>query len=159
MKIKQYLNIFFIIYNMECMGYADDLDRFIKGQIEFDDIQGCIRRGIPIQNAIISALQKASYYSQEEHDLYEKLCYAEVLYSMTFDNGAELYAIYLSAKNGCFPHKLDWDSLLEKIKRESGMNDADIIEGTDMYEECKKKGGCYGDLLNSLPSYYNSCVY
>ena len=78
---------------------------------------------------------------------------------MTFDNGAELYAIYLFAKNGCFPHKLDWDSLLEKIKRESGMNDADIIEGTDMYEECKKKGGCYGDLLNSLPSYYNSYVY
>ena len=159
MKIKQYLNIFFIIYNMECMGYADDLDRFIKGQIEFDDIQGRINRGITIQNAIISALQKASYYSKEEHDLYEKLCYAEVLYSMTFDNGAELYTIYLFAKNGCFPHKLDWDSLLEKIKRESGMNDADIIEGTDMYEECKKKGGCYGDLLNSLPSYYNSYVY
>ena len=90
MKIKQYLNIFFIIYNMGYMGYADDLDRFIKGQIEFDDIQGCICRGIPIQNAIISALQEASYYSQEEHDLYEKLCYAEVLYSMTFDNGAEL---------------------------------------------------------------------
>ena len=158
MKIKQYLNIFFIIYNMECMGYADDLDRFIKGQIEFDDIQGCIRRG-SIQNAIISALQKASYYSQEEHDLYEKLCYAEVLYSMTFDNGAELYAIYLFAKNGCFPHKLDWDRLLEKIKRESGMDDADIIEGTDMYEECKERGGCYSDLLNSLPSYYNSSPY
>ena len=134
---------------MGYMGYADDLDRFIKGQIEFDDIQG----------AITSALQQASYYSQEEHDLYEKLCYAKVLYSMTFDNGAELYAIYLFAKNGCFPHKLDWDSLLEKIKRESGMNNADIIEGTDMYEECKKKGGCYGDLLNSLPSYYNSYVY
>jgi hypothetical protein len=159
MKIKQYLNIFFIIYNMGYMGYADDLDRFIKGQIEVDDIRGCICRGIPIQNAITSALQEASYYSQEEHDLYEKLCYAEVLYSMTFDNGAELYAIYLFAKNGCFPHKLDWDSLLEKIKRESGMNDADIIEGTDMYEECKKKGGCYGDLPNSLPSYYNSYVY
>ena len=159
MKIKQYLNIFFIIYNMECMGYADDLDRFIKGQIEFDDIQGCIHRGIPIQNAITSALQEASYYSQEEHDLYEKLCYAEVLYSMTFDNGAELYAIYLFAKNGCFPHKLDWDGLLEKIKRESGMDDADIIEGTDMYEECKERGGCYSDLLNSLPSYYNSSPY
>ena len=145
--------------NKEQDNYADDLDRFIKGQIEFDDIQGCIRRGIPIQNAITSALQEASYYSQEEHDLYEKLCYAEVLYSMTFDNGAELYAIYLFAKNGCFPHKLDWDSLLEKIKRESGMDDADIIEGTDMYEECKERGGCYSDLLNSLPSYYNSYMY
>ena len=141
------------------MKCADDLDRFIEGQIGFDEIQGCICEVIPIQNAITSALQEASYYSKEEHDLYEKLYYAAVLLHMKFDNGAELYAIYLFAKNGCFPHKLDWDSLLEKIKRESGMNDADIIEGTDMYEECKKKGGCYGDLLNSIPSYYNSYVY
>jgi hypothetical protein len=136
------------------MKYADDLDRFIEGQIGFEEIQS-----FRLQQKIILALQNKLFYSKEEHDLYEKLCYAEVLYSMKFDDGAELYAIYLFAKNGCFPHKLDWDSLLEKIKRESGMNDADIIEGTDMYEECKKKGGCYGDLLNSLPSYYNSYVY
>ena len=144
---------------MRCLGYADDLDRFISGQIRYEEIQGFVHEDVPIQGAIMLPLTHARFYSKEEHDLYEKLCYAEVLYSMTFDNGAELYAIYLFAKNGCFPHKLDWDSLLEKIKRESGMNDADIIEGTDMYEECKKKGGCYGDLLNSLPSYYNSYVY
>ena len=46
-----------------------------------------------------------------------------------------------------------------KDQKRIGMDDADIIEGTDMYEECKKKGGCYGDLINSLPSYYNSYVY
>jgi hypothetical protein len=145
--------IFFNLLN------ADDLDRFIEGQIGFDEIQGCICEVIPIQNAITSALQEASYYSKEEHDLYEKLCYAAVLRHMMLDDGAELYAIYLFAKNGCFPHKLDWDGLLEKIKRESGMDDADIIEGTDMYEECKERGGCYSDLLNSLPSYYNNSPY
>ena len=136
------------------MGYADDMDRFIEGQIGFEEIQS-----FRLQQKIILALQNKLFYSKEEHDLYEKLCYAEVLYSMKFDDGAELYAIYLFAKNGCFPHKLDWDGLLEKIKRESGMDDADIIEGTDMYEECKERGGCYSDLLNSLPSYYNSSPY
>ena len=143
---------------MGCMGYADDLDRFIDGEISFEEIQGYIPLGISIQGAIESVFN-VKYHPKEEHDLYEKLCYAAVLRHMKLDDGAELYAIYLFAKNGCFPHKLDWDSLLEKIKRESGMNNADIIEGTDMYEECKKKGGCYGDLLNSLPSYYNSYVY
>ena len=136
------------------MKYADDLDRFIEGQIGFEEIQS-----FRLQQKIILALQNKLFYSKEEHALYEKLCYAEVLYSMKFDDGAELYAIYLFAKNGCFPHKLDWDGLLEKIKRESGMDDADIIEGTDIYEECKERGGCYSDLLNSLPSYYNSSTY
>ena len=135
------------------MGYADDLDRFIEGQIGFDEIQSCI-----CEDAIVSALRVVSYYFKGEHDLYEKLCYAAVLLHMKL-NDLFLYAIYLFAKNRCFPHKLDWDGLLEKIKRESGMDDADIIEGTDMYEECKERGGCYSDLLNSLPSYYNNSPY
>ena len=137
-----------------CMGYADDLDRFIEGQIGFEEIQSS-----ELQQKIVLAFQNKLFYSQEKHDLYEKLCYAAVLRDMKLDDGAELYAIYLFAKNGCFPHKLDWNGLLEKIKRESGMDDADIIEGTDMYEECKERGGCYSDLLNSLPSYYNSSPY
>ena len=62
------------------MGYADDLDRFIEGQIRFEDIQGYLHGDIPIHGAIVGALEEASYYSEKEHDLYEKLCYAYVLY-------------------------------------------------------------------------------
>ena len=68
------------------MGYADDLDRFIEGQIGFDEIQS-----FRLQQKIRLALQNGAYYSEREHDLYEKLCYAEVLRSMKFDNGEEFF--------------------------------------------------------------------
>ena len=115
------------------MDYADDLDRFIEGEIGFKEIQSC-----RLQQKIILALKNASYYSEREHDLYEKLCYAAVLRHMKLDNGEELCAIYLFAKNGCFPHKLDWDGLLEKIKMESGIDALDILHGGDLYEECQE---------------------
>ena len=132
------------------MDYADDLDRFIAGQIGFEEIQS-----FRLQQKIRLALQNGAYYSEREHDLYEKLCYAAVLRDMKFDNGEELCAIYLFAKNGCFPHKLDWDRLLEKIKMESGMDALDILHGADLYEECLRNGGHYSDLLDLLPSYNN----
>ena len=137
------------------MGDANDLDRFIEGRIRFEDMQGYLHGDIPIYGAVIGALEKASYHSQEEHDLYEKLCFAYVLYVLHItpnSSPAEFYAIYLFAKGICSPHKLDWDGLLEKIKMESGMNDVDIARGTSMYKICQKKGGYYSDLL---PYYYD----
>ena len=119
-----------------------DLDRFINGDISFDEIQS-----FRLQQYVMSAFNVSSLYSKEEHDLYEKLCYAEVLHCMEDYNHEELYAIYLFAKCKCFPHKLDWDGLLEKIKVESGVDYVDIARGTSMYEECQKKGGYYSDLL------------
>ena len=67
------------------MDYADDLDRFIEGQIGFEEIQS-----FRLQQKIRLALQNGAYYSEREHDLYEKLCYAAVLRDMKFDNGEEL---------------------------------------------------------------------
>ena len=133
------------------MGYADDLDRFIDGQIGFEEIQGFIPLGISIQGAIESVFN-VKYHPKEEHDLYEKLCYAEVLHCMQYYDREELYAIYLFAKDRSFPHKLNWDGLLEKIKMGSRMDDVVIALGTDMYKECQRKGGYYSDLL---PSDYN----
>ena len=132
------------------MDYADDLDRFIEGQIGFEEIQS-----FRLQQKISLDLQNGAYYSEREHDLYEKLCYAAVLRHMKLDKGEELCAIYLFAKNGCFPHKLDWDGLLEKIKMESGMDALDILHGAHLYEECQRNGGHYSDLLDLLPSYNN----
>ena len=135
---------------MECVGYADDLDRFIEGQIGFEEIQGFVHEDVPIQGAIIDALTLSLFYSKEEHDLYEKLCYAYVLYVLYITPNsppAEFYAIYLFARGKCVPHKLDWDGLLEKIKMESGMNDVDIARGTSTYKICQKKGGYYDDLF------------
>ena len=129
--------------------FTDDLDRFIKGEIGFEEIQGCIPSGITIKGAIISVLN-AKYHPKEEHDLYEKLCYAHVLYVLHITPNSppvEFYAIYLFAKGICSPHKLDWSALLEKIKMESGVNDTDTARGTSWYEECQRKGGHYSDLL------------
>ena len=139
---------------MRCLGYADDLDRFIEGQIRFEDIQGYLHGDIPIHWTIVGALEVASYYSEKEHDLYEKLCYAYVLYVLHITPDSppvELCAIYFFARGKCSPHKLDWDGLLEKIKMESQVNDVDIAEATSWYEQCQKKGGYYSDLL---PYYY-----
>ena len=123
-----------------CVGYTDDLDRFIEGQIRFEDIQGYLHGDIPIYGAIIGALQEGSYYSEEEHDLYEKLCYAHMLHAIQNYDPYALYAYYLVAKDKCSPHKLDWDSLLEKIQMESGMNEGDMERGRGLYEGYVRRG-------------------
>ena len=128
------MNYFICNYNM---GYADDLDRFIEGQIGFDEIQS-----FRLQQKIILALQDASYYSEKEHDLYEKLCYAYMLHAIPNYGSYALYAKYLVAKDKCSPHKLDWDSLLEKIKMESGMDEDDMERGRDLYEDYVSRGSC-----------------
>ena len=130
---------------MGCVGYVDDLDHFIDGQICFDEIQGCIEGGVPIKNAIISTLQEASFYSKEEHELYEKLCYSYVLYVLhALPNcpPCESYALYLAVKEECSPHKLDWNGLQKKIK-ETGMNQDDMRRGEDIYTDYKKSGRDY----------------
>ena len=127
-----------ILYRLN--DYAYDLDRFIEGQIRFEDIQGYIPGDIPIQGAIIGALQEVSYYSEEEHDLYEKLCYAHMLRAVQNYAPYALYAYYLVAKDKCSHHKLHWDSLLEKIKMESGMDEVDMERGRSLYEGYVRRG-------------------
>ena len=88
---------------------TDDLDRFIQGEIEFEDIEGCICENISIQDAIIDAAGRDSDFSDEEHDLYEKLCYADVLLYTKYNDSQpyNIYAFYLFSKKICSPHKLD----------------------------------------------------
>lgn len=124
---------------MEYFNSGDDLDRFINGQICFDDIQGYILGNIHIESAIIFALKHkpSSFYTKEEHDIYEKLCYATLLYSMQFYSPSSLYAEYLVAKDVSTPHKLDWDCLLYKIKREFNMSESEMSYGHSLYENYK----------------------
>ncbi len=129
-----------------CLVYADDLDRFINGQIKFEDIQGDVHKGVPIQGAIIGALQDTLFYSKEEHDLYEKLCYAYVLYVLHDTSDCPsyaLYALYLAAKEECSPHKLDWNDLLKRVKSESGMDEYEMMRGEDIYKDYKESGRSY----------------
>ena len=126
------------------------MDRFIDGQIGFEEIQGFVHEDVPIQEAIMLALTHAKFYSKEEHDLYEKLCYAHVLYVLHITPNSppvEFYAIYLFAKGICSPHKLDWSVLLEKIKMESGVNDTDIARERAGMRNVRERGGHYSDLL------------
>ena len=125
---------------MGCVSYADDLDRFIGRQIGFEEIQGYIKEDVHIQDAIIGAL-RGRCSSNEKHDLYEKLCYATVLYSMRFYYPSSLYAEYLVAKKVSSPHKLDWGNLLKKIEIESNMNKHDMNRGQILYENYKS-GRC-----------------
>ena len=132
------------------------LDRFIQGEIAFSDIDDNIRicELFSLERAIRGALEDVSLLIYiVEDDLFEKLCYANVLWwHQNFDHEV-LYAIYLFAKGKCPLHKLDWDALLEKLKKEFWINGRDIVEGTNMYKECQKKGGNYSDLLPS--DYYD----
>ena len=123
-----------------CMDYADDLDRFINGQIRLEDMQGYIKKNTSIQIAISRALLDAAYYSEKEHDLYEKLCYASVLNSMGHLSAHSLYSKYLVAKRLCAPHKLDWDCLLRKIRIEANINEHAMLYGQDLYE--RYASGC-----------------
>ena len=120
-----------------------DLDRFINGEICFEDIKGFIHEDVSIQGAIICAIQNKLFYSEKEHDLYEKLCYSFILRAKNkiqyYDTYA-LYAIYLAAKSKCSPHKLDWNNLLEKIKEESDMDKDDMKRGEEIYKDYVRRG-------------------
>ena len=73
-------------------------------------------------------------------------------YAQYYDH-EELHAIYLFAKGKCHLHKLDWDDLFEKLKKESTIDGRDIVEGINMNKERQEKGGYYSDLLQS--DYYD----
>ena len=126
------------------------LDRFIQGEIAFSDIDDNIRicELFSLERAIRGALEDVSLLIYiVEDDLFEKLCYANVLWCHQSFEHEVLYAIYLFAKGKSRLNKLDWDDLLEKLKKESWMDGKDIVEGTNMYKECQKKGGNYSDLF------------
>ena len=118
------------------MKKLNDLDRFINGQIGFEEIQGQVKEGVYIQDAIIGGLSPKCP-SKLEHDLYEKFCYATLLYRMRFYSPSSLYAEYLVAKEASSPHKLDWDHLLKKIEIESNMDKHDMNRGQWLYEDYK----------------------
>ena len=117
-----------------------DLDRFINGQIEFDEIQGYVKEGVEIQDAIKGVLH-SECPSKDLHDLYEKLCYAYVLhsmqYSMQFYTPSSLYSVYLVAKEVSSPQKLNWDLLLKIIEKKSNMDEYDMARGQGLYEDYK----------------------
>ena len=117
-----------------CVSGADDLDRFINGEIGFEEIQGFIHEDFPIEESIRLALYKGWAYPQKEHDLYEKLCYASVLMSVSSLFPHSIYSKYLVAKKLCSPHKLDWDCLLKKIRREASIDEYSMLRGQDLYE-------------------------
>ena len=125
---------FFLKKSTGCIGYADDLDRFINGEIGFEEIQGFIHEDVPIEEAIRLALYKSWVYPQEEHDLYEKLCYASVLRLVSRISTHSLYSEYLVAKKLCAPHKLDWNCLLRKIRREANIDKYAMLCGQNLYE-------------------------
>ena len=138
---------------IESLNHSNDLERFINGEIRFEDIQGDIPghigRRFSIFWSIIDARNKASFYSKNEQDLYEKLCYADALSLM--DNPlepCENYAYYLTLKDKCSQHKLDWDCLLNKIKKVSKMNVDDIKTGKKYYKNYKEGGG---DIFKYFP--------
>ena len=117
-----------------------DLDRFINGEICFEDVQGFIHEHVPIQQAIILGLQSALFYSKKEHYLYEKLCYAHMLHAIENYEPYAWYAIYLAAKSKCSPHKMDWDDLLKKIKEELSMDKYDMVRGENIYKAYVRRG-------------------
>ena len=141
---------------IESLNHSNDLENFIKGEIRFEDIKGHTEEGCSIYWSIISARQETSFYSKDEQDLYEKLCYADVLRLMhdfePCDEPSELYAKYLALKDKCSQHKLDWDCLLNKIKKISKMNVDDLETGKKFYKSYKEGGG---DIYEYFPEDYN----
>ena len=131
---------------IESLNHSNDLERFINGEIRFEDIQGDIPghigEGPSIYWSIIDARKEASFYSKNEQDLYEKLCYADALRLMDDPlEPCEKYVYYLTLKDKCSRHKLDWDCLLNKIKKVSKMNVDDIETGKKFYKSYKEGGG------------------
>ena len=129
------------ICHIGCVSCADDLDLFIDGEIGFEEIQDYINEDVSVQDAVMDAYKMKASESKANHDLCEKLCYASVLYNMVFFPPHALYAIYLTARNNCSPHKLDWDRLLEKIKKELKMTGEDVEHGKCIYEDYQERGG------------------
>ena len=116
-----------------CVSGADDLDRFINGEIGFEEMQGFIHEDVPIEESIRLALYNGWAYPQKEHDLYEKLCYASVLKLVSRLSPHSIYSEYLVAKKLCAPHKLDWDCLLKKIIRKASIDKYAMLHGQDLY--------------------------
>ena len=131
----------------------DDLDRFIMGEIGFHEIQGRTDHDCSIYwsiISIISARKEASYYSKDEHDFYEKLCYADVLRTIQEPSlrlsPHNVYAKYLAEKDLCSPHKLDWNLLFEKIKKITEMNKFEMDYGESLYKDYQKGGDLFADI-------------
>ena len=120
---------------------TDDLARIIDGRIGFEEIQDYIKEDVSVQDAIMNAYKSKASDSKASHDFCEKLCYASVLYNMGFFPPHALYAIYLTARNNCSPHKLNWDCLLEKIKKKLEMTEEDMEHGKRIYEDYQERGG------------------
>ena len=125
------------------VGYADDLDRFISGQILFEEIQGFIHEDVPVQEAITLSLINALFYnSKEEHDLYEKLCYPKNFHSMQSYKHEELYAIYLFQKAYAF--RTNW---IEKVRwRRSKVNREQTIRIQSRGHACMRNVREKGDI-------------
>ena len=130
---------------------TNDLDRFINGEICYEEIQGYIHEDIPIDNAILFAKSNKAFYNDKEHDLYEKICYADVLRSchqFIKDNLHEpvyIYTYYLYLKDISASHKLDWDNLLEKIKKEMIIDKWDMDSGGSYYKTYHEAGSWSDD--------------
>ena len=127
-----------------------DLDRFINGEISFEEIQGCCNEHSDsyIKNYIIFAKYERCFYSNDEHDLYEKLCYANILRLVNDHKNKEdendwVYAQYLYAKDITYPHKMNWDILLEKIIKETNMTEYDMDRGESYYYKKKLETGSW----------------
>ena len=120
-----------------------DLDRFINGEITWEEIQG-IYHDRSVKWLMVDIFTEACYYSKDEHDLFEKLCYANVLrINDLFKDTCDYYytyAKYLYAKDVSFPHKMGWDILLEKIIKETHMSELDIKLGKDYYKTYQETG-------------------
>jgi hypothetical protein len=56
-----------------------------------------------------------------------------------------LYEFYLAEKNKCLSHKLDWEQLLKKIKKDTQMSERDLVTGEMYFEEHKITGEWPGD--------------
>ena len=128
-----------------------DLARFINGEISFEEIH---EDSDPyIKNHIICAFKNTLFYSYDKHDLYEKLCFANIirLVNLCKKNEEEydwLYAQYLYARGIAYPHKMNWDILLEKIIKETNMTEYDMVNGENYYYKPYLETGswpCYDD--------------
>ena len=122
-----------------------DLSRFINGEIAWEEIQD-LYNDLPVKWLMISSFEGASFYSKDEHDIFEKLCYANILRTNNdfnkegLEENAYIYSKYLLAKDISLPHKMDWNILLEKIIRENNMSKLDMDEGERNYKIYRETG-------------------
>ena len=125
-----------------------DLDRFINGEISWEEIQD-LYDGQPVKWLIVASFTEASYYSQDEHDLFEQLCYANILRITDlhkregWQDYEKLYADYLLAKDISSTHKMNWDTLLEKIIKETNMSELDMDIGENILYKTYQETGSW----------------